>query len=383
MKINIVTSSRFHIATLASELAELGHQVTLYSSTPKSILKGYAGNKVRIRSLFLLAAPLLILSRIFRSKRIQEFSNKGLILLIDTYAGLFMKSCDVFIGMSGISKFSMRRAKTQFDALTVLERASQHIRSQQKILKKLQTRSSQMEQVNDWIVGRELSAYSISDFIAVPSQVVKRSFLENQVPEAKLFLNPFGVSLSEFHSQLIASNNEPTAIMTGGWSYRKGCELFSEVWPLLKTSGAKLIHVGPIVDCPLPKYSEWFTHFSPVQQSLLKNFYAKAHVQILLSREEGLAFVQAQGLQCGLVLVCTDRTGGEDLKRYVADPERILVVPADDIQAIAAAIDRAFKIAFSQNFDRLLPMIQKLSWADYAKRYESFLLESASAKKAK
>jgi starch synthase len=382
MKINIVTTSRFHIATLAFEMAELGHQVTLYSTSPKSILQKYAGNKVKICSLFLFAAPFLALARVFRLKSVQEFSNKGLILLIDTYTSLFMKSCDVFIGMSGISKFSMRSAKTKFSALTILERSSQHILSQKKILQELKTKDPKIEQVNSWIIDRELYGYSLCDFIAVPSLVVKKSFLEQDVPEAKLFLNPFGVSLSEFKPQSIASNHQPTAIMTGSWSYRKGSDLLEKVWPLLKTNNAQLIHVGSVLDCPFPEHSKWLTHFDHVPQSLLNDFYAKAHIQILLSREEGLAVVQAQGLQCGLVLVCTDRTGGEDLQNYVSAPERILVVHADDIQAIAAAIDQAFEIAFRQNYNRLLPMIQSLSWADYAKRYEAFLIKNIAAKKA-
>lgn len=156
MKINIVTTSRFHIATLASELAELGHQVTLYSTSPKSILQKFAGNKVRICSLFLFAAPILALARVFRTKYIQEFSNRVLILLVDTCTGLFMKSCDVFIGMSGISKFSMQSAKSRFSALAILERSSQHILSQQNILKELKAKSPQMEQVSKWIIDREL-----------------------------------------------------------------------------------------------------------------------------------------------------------------------------------------------------------------------------------
>jgi starch synthase len=362
-------------------LAELGHQVTLYCTSPKSILQKFAGNKVRICSLFLFAAPILALARVFRSKYIQEFSNRILILLVDTCTGLFMKSCEVFIGMSGISKFSMKRAKTKFSALTVLERSSQHILSQQNILQELKAKSLQLEQVSKWILDRELYAYTLSDFIAIPSKVVKKSFLEQEVPEAKLFLNPFGVSLSEFQPQIIGSNHKPTAIVTGGWSYRKGCDLISKVWPLLKTDKAQLVHVGSVVDCPLPENSNWLNHFDHVPQHLLNDFYAKAHVQILLSREEGLAVVQAQGLQCGLVLVCTDRTGGEDLKSYVADPERILVVPSDNIEAIATAIDSAFEIALSQNYNRILPMIQRLSWSDYAKRYESFLLKCVAANK--
>jgi glycosyltransferase involved in cell wall biosynthesis len=50
-----------------------------------------------------------------------------------------------------------------------------------------------------------------------------------------------------------------------------------------------------------------------VHQSELVRHYRRASVFVLASIEEGMAMVQAQALACGLPLICTENTGGEDL----------------------------------------------------------------------
>jgi glycosyltransferase involved in cell wall biosynthesis len=221
---------------------------------------------------------------------------------------------------------------------------------------------------------RELSDYQLADVIVIPSQHVERSFLERGVPSERLFRNPYGVDLKEFHPTPAPSPDPPTVLMTGTWSLRKGCDVLVEAWRRLR--GVRLMHVGPVEDCRLPEDGN-FEHHRPVRASRLKDFYAQGHVFALASREEGLALVQAQALACGLPLVCTDRTGGEDLKAFVDDPALIRVVPPDDPRALAEglqeALDRARRAAGPR--DLLGRGRERLSWPAYAERYDRFLRE--------
>ncbi|MFR7464137.1 MAG: glycosyltransferase [Phocaeicola vulgatus] len=50
-----------------------------------------------------------------------------------------------------------------------------------------------------------------------------------------------------------------------------------------------------------------------IPESELVNYYSKAKVFVLLSKDEGLALVQPQAVACGLPLVITKHTGGDDL----------------------------------------------------------------------
>jgi glycosyltransferase involved in cell wall biosynthesis len=166
----------------------------------------------------------------------------------------------------------------------------------------------------------------------------------------------------------------PTILMVGGWSYRKGCDVLVEA--LRQLSGVKLLHVGPVLDCPLPN-EPWFEHHDPVHQSKLVEFYARGHVFALASREEGLPFVQAQALACGLPLVCTDRTGGEDLAQHLGAAERITVVPHDNAAALAAALKKSLGRALKERGLRqhLGASLNSLSWRAYAERYVRYVNE--------
>ncbi len=121
----------------------------------------------------------------------------------------------------------------------------------------------------------------------------------------------------------------------GAWSYQKGVDLLLQAREML--GDVTLLHVGPVGDAPLPT-TTGFVHVDAVPQWQLRDLYAKAHLFVHASRQEGLSLVQAQALACGLPLVCSDRTGGEDLQRTLADPGWVRVVPSDDVAALAAAI---------------------------------------------
>ena len=55
-----------------------------------------------------------------------------------------------------------------------------------------------------------------------------------------------------------------------------------------------------------------FKHQNIVPESELIYYYSKAKVFVLLSKDEGLALVQPQAVACGLPLVITKHTGGDD-----------------------------------------------------------------------
>jgi glycosyltransferase involved in cell wall biosynthesis len=135
--------------------------------------------------------------------------------------------------------------------------------------------------------------------------------------------------------------------------------------------GIRLMHVGAIGDAPLPN-GALFVHHDPVPQWRLKEFYGQASVFVQASRQEGLSLVQAQALACGLPVVCTDRTGGEDLREFLEDPRWIVVVPHDDPEALRQGIDKAISLAAGQNGLRsMLGEMGRgnLSWAAYGARY--------------
>jgi len=287
---------------------------------------------------------------------------------LDRVAARVIAPCDVFIGMSGMSTISARMARRKYGAQVWIERGSRHILSQKEILENMPGAAHRPKPVSDFAVRRELADYAVADTIVVPSLHVERSFLERGTNPVRLFRNPYGVDLTMFPATPAPRGEVPTIITAGAWSLRKGCDVLVQAWKSL--NAVRLIHVGPVLDAPLPEHPD-FEHHDTVPMWQLKEFYAQAHVFVLASREEGLALVQAQALACGLRLVCTDRTGGEDLKEFLHDPALVTVVPSDNWQALAEALKAALNSASrgGELRDLLGATRATLSWRAYGERY--------------
>jgi len=364
MRIAIVTSGRFHVLDLARELAAQGHDVAFYSYVPRRRAEQFGLPRRCHRGLLPFVLPLVAAQR----KGPKSWGNRLDQLLQMTLDGLVarrLEPCDVFIGMSGLCVQSAQAAREKYGAKIILERGSRHILSQKEILEAIPglTRPA----VPEFNVKRELWGYEFADVLSIPSRHVERSFLERGFPKAKLFRNPYGVDLAMFPTTAKPQNKVPTLVFAGTWSLRKGCDVLTEA---LRDQAWRLIHVGSVGDLPLPQLPN-FESRGLVPQPKLASVYAQADVFVHPSREEGLSVVQAQALSCGLPLVCTDRTGGEDLAEFLEDPSWVTVVQPDDVTILRAGIEQAL-VKTSKHMgmrDILGPTKQTLSWQSYGSRY--------------
>jgi glycosyltransferase involved in cell wall biosynthesis len=167
-------------------------------------------------------------------------------------------------------------------------------------------------------------------------------------------------------------------LYVGAWSYQKGVDLLEAAWRRL--DGVNLLHVGAVGDAPLPD-APGFTHVDPVPQWRLREYYAQAHLFMLASRQDGFGMVLSQALASGLPLVCTDRTGGEDLQRLLENPSWVKAVPSDDADALAAGIREMLPRALSLRGERNLlgEGRGQLTWTAYGERYAQELERAVQA----
>ncbi len=218
---------------------------------------------------------------------------------------------------------------------------------------------------------RELLEYAKADMISIPSSFVKRSFIKHGVDEKKLFINPYGVDLKSFNYRPIP--HKPFRIIyAGSISARKGIQYLLAAFKELHLPEAELWLVGKIEDEMKPilqKYNHPAVYyFAPVPQSKLADLYNQCDVFAICSLEEGLAMVQPQALACGLPLICTTNTGGEDIIR---DGEEGFVLPIRNKAALKEAIsllyvdrDRCREMGMKAS-NRV---IQGFTWDDYGTR---------------
>jgi glycosyltransferase involved in cell wall biosynthesis len=206
----------------------------------------------------------------------------------------------------------------EWGTLRVCERGSSHIVEQEAILAEEHRR--QGLRWTDWgQVGRELDLndYAAADVVSIPSLFVKQSFMQQGFPEDRLLHSPYGVNLEQFQPGPGPGGIARVAF-AGGLSVRKGIGYLVDGFRRAELPGSELWLMGGSTKESrylLGELDGRVRLWGHVPQVRLPELYGQCSAFVLPSVEEGLALVQAQAMACGLPLICTTNTGGEDLLR--------------------------------------------------------------------
>ena len=362
-RIGIASAGRFHLLDLAREFDHLGVDVRFYSYVPRRRAERFGLRHRCHVALLPYLFPLVGMQQFFPRVFVRaiEFLMYN---ALDALVIMRMQRCDVFICMSGMYLWAPRFAKWRYGAKILLHRGSQHILAQDDILSRL-PRAQRPTQLT---IRRELAGYELADLIVIPSKHVAKTFDKWPHLSAKLFQNIYGTDLSQFPLSSTSYPDVPTVLFVGNWSYQKGVDVLVSAIETLEA--VRLIHVGTIVDAPFPE-NDRFVHFAPVPQWQLREFYQSAHVLALPSRQDGFGVVLSQALASGLMVVCTDRTGGPDLKEMAELTRLIRVVEVEDANGLRCALADALADAMGKTGVPPISAAERniLSWEGYADRH--------------
>lgn len=353
MKINIITTGRFHLLDLARELSANGNDVKFYSYVSKNRCIDYGLQSDSIRSYFWFAAPFLFLRKLFpKSELIQKLT----ISAIDRYVSFIMRDADVCIGLGSIFNHTLKMAKSR-GQIYILEWGSMHILDQLKMFN---------QSHSQWTIDRELWEYENADYIAIAANHVKKTFVDRGIPEEKLLVNPYGVDFSQFYPT--ECTGEYDVIAVGGWRHEKGSDLIIEM--CRNHPELRFLHVGSLVNLEFPTLPN-MKHIDAVDQKQLVSYYSKAKVFILPSRAEGLSLVQAQALACGLPVVCSQFTGGSTLGELLLEKKWVIEMKSMDSEELYCCVNEALSLSNSLigKRDFIKDSICSFTWEAYGKRY--------------
>ncbi len=373
MKVSIIVGGKFHAFNLAEQINNKKSLNKIITSYPKYKLKKYNINKDKIYSIILKEILIKFFNKFSFIKHIFDY-DYFLCEYFDHIASkkIGYENTDILVGWSGFSKKCFAEAK-KFDCIKILERGSSHIQFQKKIL---------IEEYNSLgitpivpskkMVNKELEEYNLADYICVPSEYVKESFIKYGIKEDKIIKIPYGVDLKEF--SLIKNKKKKDSkfriISTGSISIRKGSHYLLEAFNNLNLPNSELIFIGDIgndFNKIIKKYSNKnnVKFINKQNQEKLKYFYNDANLFVLCSIEEGLAMVQAQAMACGLPVICTTNTGGSEI---IDDGINGYVIPIKNIKILMDKI----KILYNdknklQEMGRNahLKASSQLSWKEY------------------
>jgi len=290
----------------------------------------------------------------------------------DLLARHFIKKTGIFFGWSGMQLMQQKKAK-KFGALLVTNGASTHINHQTEILAtEFQKFGLKANVQNRFLLKKIITEFSIVDFVIAASPVVKESFVNNNVPEEKIVIIPFGVDSQKFKLN-VRKFDKFTFVFAGTVSLRKGVHYLLQAWQELKLKDAQLLLLGE-VSYELKRFIKnyyadetiKFMGFSRKPEEVL----AKAHVFVFPSLEEGSALVTYEAMAAGLPVITTYNAGS--LVRDGLDGFIIPVCSVDEIKQKMLYFyknpEQAAKFGLSGR-----EFIKNYTWQRYGKEIAKFI----------
>ena len=319
-KVALSTIGTFHMFDLARELRSRDALSLVFSGYPRFKLKRECLPMAFIRTFPWVHGPYMALPGRGRlGVRANQWWMRLDQVSLDAFVCASLPQVNVFVGMSGSSLWSGKRAQKR-GIKYVCDRGSTHIRVQDQLIRDEDERwGMKSSGVDPWVMAREEAEYAAADCITVPSSFNVRSFISQGVPEAKLRKLPYGVNVQKFYPEGQADDQRFDILFAGGMSLRKGVPYLLQAYKQLKHPRKSLSFAGSpsqeVIDL-MKKHDLWSSDIQVLghlDTPRLRQTMSRSHVLLLPSIEEGLALVQAQAMACGCPVLATENTGCEDL----------------------------------------------------------------------
>jgi len=372
--ISISCITKFHSFNLAEQLQRKNLSPTLYtsfSSKKNHFLKHFVGRRdnenVDSRNIK-TNIPLAILFKSSKNKltAIKKF---------DSWVArqINKSSPKIFIGWSNSSLESIKASKNK-NVITILERGSCHILFQTEILEEEYDLYGKKFIRSTETIEREMQEYEMSDYISTPSKFAAGTIQARGISKEKILINPYGSQPKNFQAMMTDFSIEhPLQILyLGNLSIAKGIRYLIEALSLLDFP-YKLQCVGsihPSIEDYLKQCKSEHIHYHGfVNHYKLNAIINTCHVAVQPSIQEGLSMVIPQILSCGLPVIATTNTGGDEL---IINGENGFIIPIRDSGSIATSL------AYYNNKRTLLETIRNTAfkekkntrtWDDYGNTY--------------
>jgi len=268
-----------------------------------------------------------------------ETPRSWLLPLADRIFANRLVKCDLFIGWLQVSLSSMLQAK-QFGARVVLEHQMSHISTWTDLVTEEyrawgEGRTGFHSVFPDRMVKRINEEYETADFINVLSNYSKQSFIDNGINQNKIAITPFGVDSIKFTPGTFRRGGAFRILYVGRLELLKGIQYLLRAFVGIKRKDVELIMVGPILPEILPILKKFqddrVTVTGGVSRDRLVEYYRDADVLVFPSINDAFGLVVLEAMSCGVPVIATDHSCGEDL---VTDGEDGFIVNAKNSDQI-------------------------------------------------
>ncbi|GJD16075.1 Glycosyltransferase [Rivularia sp. IAM M-261] len=383
MKVSIVVGGRWHAIELARELHKNGYLHRLITNYPKFKTRSWGVPDDKVVSL-----PLtLLLNKAIEKVGGAKLVRKSLPTIYQMFASSAVRHLEgstLVHGWSSCSLPAIEWAKRN-NVPFLLERSSAHISYQAKLLEaEYQKFGLSCTEIHPQIVKTELAEYELANQVAVPSYFAERSFIEEGFPLDRLVHNRFGTNLKTF-SPGVKQDNVFRVVYAGSLSVRKGIHYLVEGFCSANIPNSELCLIGgatPETGRLIASGDSRVKCIGHIPEPKLAEYYHQSSVFVLPSIEDGFAYVILQAIACGVPLICTTNSGGEDVLRINnASPVKLennideypagYIIPPANSEVIASLLTKLAnnpKLLAQKQQNALAFKSEDLSWEQYALR---------------
>lgn len=379
LRIAIVVHGRFYAFDLARALIEDGHEVTLYTNYPKSVVEKFGVPRQYVRS-FVLHGVVSRIIHLLHSKFHLPSCEAFLHPWFSRWAACKVRQSrfDAVQCFSGVAE-ELYRCPELAETLKILVRGSAHILEQARLLEEEEQRSARpVDKPSAWMVAREEREYALADRIMVLSSFSRESFLARGFALEKFWLMPLTADVRRFRPdenaleeryRRILSGMPLNVLTVGTFSFQKGMVDLIEVAKRLQGK-MHFRFVGAMGDAGnLSAMARTVIDMIPHQEEQhLKNWYAQADIFIFPTIQDGYAAVIAQAFAAGLPVLATTNCGAPDLIQHgntgwilpVRDPEAFvetLLWCESHREELAAMLRRILQVSIQRD------------WSDVAREF--------------
>jgi len=362
LKVVISVGGRFHAIQLAEQLDKLGYLEKIIT-TKSWYVKGILPSR-KFTSI-LTPEYLGMIARMIPALRHRGYYSYIKDNLFDALARKYIPPCDIFHAWGNYALISMPYAR-KYHAKVIIERGSTHPHFQDEILREECKRFNvNIEKAHPQIIDKGLKEIELADRVIIPSEFVRRSFLEHGVPNEKLSMIPYGINPAHFQ-QVGKKDDVFRVLFVGNISVQKGVHYLLAAWKKAKLNHAELVFAGHIEDEMKPilaHYEGMFRFAGHVKHEELYTLYSDASVFVLPSLQEGSALVTYEAMACGLPLLVSENTGS-----IARDAVHGFIIPVRNSDVIAEKLTW-----YSENEEKARSMgqqgkayVQEFTWQRYA-----------------
>jgi glycosyltransferase involved in cell wall biosynthesis len=282
----------------------------------------------------------------------------------------FIEKCDIFHGWATHSLLSIKKAK-KLGSKTVLEVGSAHILEELKILVKEARMWGLKYDYSMFNIKRLMNEYIITDYILVPSEYVRQSFLKQGFSAEKIKKLNFGIDLKECIPNNY-DNEKFRIIYTGSVTLGKGIQYLLSALQNLNLKDAELLVVGGINDSMKNLIAQLLKRiripvifFGRVPRKILLDRLSSSSLYVFPSLSDGWAMTVIEAMARGLPVITTKNVGSSEL---IENGKEGFVIPIRDVKSL-----REYILYFYDNPSEIKRMgknsfekINKHTWEKYA-----------------